>query len=274
MSHLLFMDVNQALHSAVRFNQLHDAEYLLSHKANPNVCNRENYSPLQQCETTQMMALLLKSKATVNACNSHMSTALHCAASRHQPALVGMLLQHDACPNPIDYGGHSPLHFAAMKGDHGSVELLLLARADPNVVTYILQETPLHKAVLKNCFKSTKLLLDAQADVNANDQFCSTPLLQGVKHRRDLVIDILLNFGADIHAQDIDGLGVLTLAERNPSLTLLLSKFQWQQTVLEFCKGLHPRLGRDSAIRRCWTSDLSERNLIWLIGLFLKPSAV
>jgi ankyrin len=271
MSYCVFTG-DAALDLAVEFDEMHNAEYLLAHKANPNVFNSEGYSPLQQCKDTKMMDLLLKSKATVNACNSHMSTALHSAAARHQTALVEMLLHHDACPNQIDYGGHTPLHFAAMKGDHESVKMLLLARANPNMASYILQETPLHKAVLKNCFKSTKLLLDAQADVNANDQFCSTPLLQGVKHRRDLVIDILLKFRADIHAQDIDGLGVLTLAERNPSLTLLLSKFQWQQTVFEFCKGLHPRLGRDSAIRRCWTADLSERHLIWLIGLFLKPA--
>jgi ankyrin repeat protein len=298
---------NAPLHLAVRENDWRRAQYLLEHKANPNIPDSEGYYPLHRCKSVHMMALLLRCHATVYARNKHGSTPLHCAVCDRKPALVELLLEHKADPNAADKSYETSLHVAAMQQDPETVKLLLQARADPNVTNLFLQKTPVHNAARSGCFESTKLLLEAHAAVDLIDAGGSTALIHGVHFRNDNVVNILLDHGANIHVKRNGGFGLLHIAaeqqrlpmvhnlvvrradvfqkdphgqfpiawaKRQPELKAFLQIVMWEETVLEFCKGVHPRLGSQSSIQRAWTAELSERNLIWLIGLFLKPSSL
>ena len=152
---------NAALHQAVHHQDWQKAQYLLQHKANPNIPNPDGYYPLHICKNVRMTALLLECHASVHARNKHGWTPLHRAVYDRQPAQVELLLKHKADPNAADKDHQTPLHMAAMQQDPENVQLLLQSRADPNLRNLFLHKTPLHNAARSGCFESTKLLLQA-----------------------------------------------------------------------------------------------------------------
>ena len=297
-----------ALHQAVAENQIDVAQYLLKHNADPNIPDEAGNNPLHGCVNVAMNALLLKYRANVNARNRFGHTALSMAIWPYkQPDVVKILLEHKADPNAITCTDHTPLHYATgFSRDPVIVNLLLQSGANPNVSTLYSKTTPLHNAARENNAVSTKLLLEARAQVDTRDGGGFTALLLNVKENQDAeVVNVLLDYGANIHIQSYNGCGVMRVAATCSSLFTLqtlmarradvfqtdrdglfpvswsghlyikiyLEKVMWEQRLLTFCQGLHARLGQYSSVRRAFTSELSERYLIWKIGLLLKPSA-
>lgn len=94
----------------------------------------------------------------------------------------------------------TPLNFAARKGAHEIVSMLLNAGAELNGQDYM-GATSLHHALDKGHCSVVKELIQAQADVNIQDIFGYTPLHIAVFHDRSNSIGLLLKAGAHVNFQ-------------------------------------------------------------------------
>jgi uncharacterized protein len=56
---------------------------------------------------------------------------VHSAVESGKPALLNLLLEHGARPDPVEFLESTPLHSAAARGSREMVERLLAAGADP-----------------------------------------------------------------------------------------------------------------------------------------------
>jgi uncharacterized protein len=257
------------LHNAVTLDRLDFAAILLAYGANPNALQHDSYTPLHSARSLKMAALLLRYNADLTVKNKFGKTSLHCAVSYWETAKL--LLEHKADPNAIDNNGNTPLQIGVYSGLWETTRLLLLHKANVNVANKM-RKTALFDAITRQNAPLVNLLLEHQASVNVSDFSGTTPLHKAVEFCPE-VVETLLAHGAIVQVYNKARETPMTIAKFDSPLQRLLSKVEWRQTLMEFCKGLHPRLGQHSSIRRCWTSELSERHLIWLIGLFLKPSA-
>lgn len=77
--------------------------------------------------------------------------------------------------NLRDAESKTPLHRAAMAGNHDAIETLIAAGADLDAVD-MLDATPLHMAVEASDAKSALVLLDAGAQANPEDTYGNTPM--------------------------------------------------------------------------------------------------
>ncbi len=128
-------------------------------------------------------------------------TALHIAASFHDPEVVAVLLEHGA--DTEQYGDDSdfrePLHMAAWQNPNPEVTRLLLEHGADLEATDRHDNTPLHFAVRGSHLETVRLLLDYGADVNAiGGRREATPL-----HHADSpeIAGLLLDEGADIESR-------------------------------------------------------------------------
>ena len=109
-------------------------------------------------------------------------TPLHWAALGGNHEVASLLLERGASVDATDVGGLTPLHYAGCSSDAYDVALLLLQNgADIETMsTYVSQNdmggmTPLHFAAFCNNFQVVKLLLDRGADADVFDNHGRTP---------------------------------------------------------------------------------------------------
>jgi ankyrin repeat protein len=95
---------------------------------------------------TNVVALLLTSKADVNPKNNQSETPLHMAAMKGDKDVTELLLANGADVNAKDTNGATPLQVAALNGNKDMIELLLTNKADVNAKTND-GSTPLHEAI-------------------------------------------------------------------------------------------------------------------------------
>jgi ankyrin repeat protein len=103
-------------------------------------------------------------------------------------------------PNRHDGGGEWPLKSFARQGDVAAIQFLLAHGADPNFTST--GDTALHAAVGANAYECAEILLNAGANVNQQDVDGWAPLF-GVS--TDKMLDLLLKYGADPTVQDLCG---------------------------------------------------------------------
>ena len=116
------------------------------------------------------------------------------------------------------------------------------------------------------------ILLDYAAYINVKRNSGFGLLHIAAEQNRLPMVQCLVLRRADVFQKDPHGQFPIKWAKRQqPKMKAFLKTVMWEQRMLTFCQGVHPRLGSNSATRRAFISDLSERNLIWLIGSFLKP---
>ena len=117
-------------------------------------------------------------------------TPLHYAAWKGHHKVVELLLEHGANPNIQKHDGETPLHLAVWEGHHKVVELLLEHGANPNIQENKYGYTPLHDAV-NRCLKN---------------KFGRTPLHFTVSRYHVVdVVRVLLDHGADPTIRDNKG---------------------------------------------------------------------
>ena len=102
-------------------------------------------------------------------------TPLHFAASMGRPDVVELLIKYKADVNARDGYGMTPLHIAAYYGYAQVAKLLLDNGADPNVIDNF-GLAPLHRACSERRLEVVKLLVEYGADVNIRDHYGNTPL--------------------------------------------------------------------------------------------------
>lgn len=118
-------------------------------------------------ESYDVLSLLLKNGAKVDAVDKDNATSLIKASQFASPKAVKLLLKYGANPNHIDKDGGFPLLAAVNSGNIDKVKLLLDNGADVNLRTGKLTfgYSPLIAAVIKNNIEITKLLIKYGADV-------------------------------------------------------------------------------------------------------------
>ena len=81
---------------------------------------------------TEVVKILLKAGADVNANDNHGLTPSHCAAGEGHPEAAKILLKAGAEVNAKDKNGWTSLHWAAFRGYTETAKVLLKARAEAN----------------------------------------------------------------------------------------------------------------------------------------------
>ncbi|CAC5380647.1 PSMD10 [Mytilus coruscus] len=126
-------------------------------------------------------------------------TPLMIAASAGRYQIILMLIRNGAQVNAVNQTGQCSLHYAASKNRYEIAEMLLQQGADPDIGDQY-NNTPLHRAASKGHVKLVKLLLQYNVDVNYRDSQNSTPLHWACEEERGEVAQLLVDRGADIAA--------------------------------------------------------------------------
>mmetsp|Transcript_100875 Transcript_100875/g.323772 ORF Transcript_100875/g.323772 Transcript_100875/m.323772 type:complete len:646 (-) Transcript_100875:161-2098(-) len=197
----------------------------------------------------QVASTLLARGVDTDAVDAGGHTALAISAARGHCQVVGLLLEAAASPDVYDAQGHTPLHFATLAGHDQVVSLLLqhhanidavssdgatalvaalvvesrwpvasvlLAKgASTNVRTHSRGLVPLMQVVTHfstpTAATAITELLRCAADANCRDRFGATALHAACRRGAGPIVKALCDSGADIRAQDDDGLYPLQL---------------------------------------------------------------
>lgn len=145
---------------------------------------------------------LLKDGADVNAAQGDGMTALHWAASRGDVGTLQMLVYAGARVDAVTRNGsYTPLHLASRNARAAAVKALLKAGSDPNAKTSSGGATPLHYAAGVGSVESITALLDGGATVDVREgAWEQTPLMWAANYGRLPAVDLLIAHKADIRA--------------------------------------------------------------------------
>ncbi|CEL08194.1 hypothetical protein ASPCAL11345 [Aspergillus calidoustus] len=151
-------------------------------------------------------------------------TAFSYAAEDGMEGIVRAFLQHGADPDLPDFGGLTPLAYAAQSGQVRMVEILLAAGVDieardnrkSSSVSDISMggRTPLSRAAGRGQGAVVQLLLEKGADSNAWDSWGKTPLLYAARNGHLETVRILLQHDPKPTVPGPEGLTSLEIALR------------------------------------------------------------
>jgi ankyrin repeat protein len=113
--------------------------------------------------------------------------------------------------NANDRFGHSPLHYAAYRGNTYIVDYLLRNGGDPDTRGKHLS-TPLHSAAWGKNQEVVELLLEDGAAVDARTDELETPIMTATLRGQLETVETLLALSADAHAVDKYGSNLMDLA--------------------------------------------------------------
>ncbi|KAL4995944.1 ankyrin repeat-containing domain protein [Aspergillus recurvatus] len=222
---------------------------LLAHKANPNIANAQEHTPLSWAAWhghTHVIQMLLDAGAKVDGTQRH-NPLMHAVGSMYHEA-ASLLLDRGADVNWVGSTlGRTALHNAAICGDHRMVMLLLSYGADVNHKDR-LSMAPLCEATSHP--ETSRLLLDAGAsvavdgnlpliiatvfddrhvvelllarrpnlaDIERTDLLGRTALAAAASHNRPEILQMLMKAGCDINKPDWTGKTPLSHAIENGS---------------------------------------------------------
>lgn len=106
--------------------------------------------------------------------------------------------------NNIDNRLRTPLHNAAVKGDNGVLEGLLLGKADTNILDKD-NCTPLCLAIREENFDAAVILINSGVDVNLGGGIFGSPMHLAVVKLEVWIVKKLLMKNADVNKTDCDG---------------------------------------------------------------------
>ncbi|MGA2222165.1 MAG: ankyrin repeat domain-containing protein [Verrucomicrobiia bacterium] len=143
----------------------------------------------------EIAELLLNHKADINVKNKRDETPLFIAARKGDQDIVELLLNNHADVNTKTKEGRTPLFEAACKGLKDIVKLLLDNKADVNA-SEVNGWTPLHSAVSMSANKDVvELLLIHKADSNAKLRSGETPLGLAIRTGHKDIAELLRQHG-------------------------------------------------------------------------------
>lgn len=193
------------LHHAILFRQPDMVRYLIRLGLDVNAVDKKGLSPLHEAACVGDVPViedLAKAGANVNAVNGHKETPLHFAVAYDHTNAVRELLNVRADPNRLTDEGDSPLCRATSPT---VVELLLKAKADPNVGNHC-KYTPLSGAVVaKQGMPIVRLLVLGGADVNKRTDHQRTAVFDVIPNDNVDLFRFLVEHGADLAVRDDAG---------------------------------------------------------------------
>ena len=127
--------------------------------------------------------------------------ALTLLAYNGQKTSLQMLLLAGADPNMRDSDGHTALTRAALMSHEDIVRLLLQSNANPNEGDQY-DNTPLHAAAREGSKRTAQLLIDGGADPNKRNISARTPIYSAICRNRKDMVKFLMDNGADTNISD------------------------------------------------------------------------
>lgn len=128
---------SQVIFDAACQGKLSRLDSLLSDASDINMQNREGHTLLHMaifCNQEEIAKFLLKNKADVNIADKSQATPLYHFVSRgDNNNILNLLLTHGADPNKNNIFGESPLQMATINGYLSNIKELVKAKADVNV---------------------------------------------------------------------------------------------------------------------------------------------
>ncbi|MDO5470227.1 MAG: ribosomal protein L7/L12 [Akkermansia sp.] len=217
------------LHYVVSLNDDQElVRLLIKSGANINACDDGGDTPLHvatDCAADINMRLLLQAGANIEAQNAQGQTPLHFATEQEDETVISLLINHGANVNAQTNDGRTPLHWAA-RNDAAKV-LPILLNHGANVHEKDNDGwTPLHWASFNDAATVLPILLNHGANVHEKDNDGRTPLHAAAAEDAETVLPILLNHGANVHEKDNDGrtpLHIATKQKSNAIVSLLLN---------------------------------------------------
>uniref|UniRef100_A0A8C4T3B4 Ankyrin repeat and SOCS box containing 5 n=2 Tax=Erpetoichthys calabaricus TaxID=27687 RepID=A0A8C4T3B4_ERPCA len=192
------------LHEAASQGRLLSLKTLLSQGYSVNILTIDHVTPLHEACLGGHIACaraLLEAGANVNAGTIDGITPLFNGCSHGSTACVELLLDYGASVL-CDMCQPSPLHEATRKGKTDCVEALLSWGADADLEIPHLG-TPLYLACVFQHLHCASKLLDGGAQVQKG-RFLDTPLHAAAQQSSLEMVQLLLDFGADINARNMD----------------------------------------------------------------------
>ncbi|KAK2745520.1 hypothetical protein FQN57_003645 [Myotisia sp. PD_48] len=162
-----------------------------------------------------MVELLLKYNAPVKITNAQNGgSPLHYLAAEGEINLINLLIRHKADVNAQDLFKMTPLMVAAASGRAEIVRTFIRHGADVRARGFKF-ETALHLAAQAQRKTVVKILLDHGADPTAQDFQLDTPLHFAAIHGTVAVAQLLLDHGAQVDVKNSRGQTPLNLASEN-----------------------------------------------------------
>jgi ankyrin repeat protein len=106
--------------------------------------------------------------------------------------------------NSIDNRLRTPLHNAAVKGDNGVLEGLILGKADANILDKD-NCTPLCLAIREENFDAAVILINSHVNVNLGGGIFGSPMHLAVVKLEVWIVKKLIMNNADVNKADCDG---------------------------------------------------------------------
>jgi uncharacterized protein len=220
----------------------------MDERAKPEIVSVDDWINAAHRGDVPFVLNCLRRGMDVDARGSVQATALMAAVGGGRLGMIRILLEHGANPNLECLWGHTAVSHGVFRArpqdgsepDPGPMELLLaaggrcrlyeavlmndigLARArldegaDPNANRGTYHGPLLTLAAVRGYLTMVEILLDFGADIEATDDLGQTPLICAARSGRTEVVSLLLDRGADIEAVDWFGKSARVTVEGRP----------------------------------------------------------
>ena len=206
-----------ALHFAARENRAEVVAVLLDSKADINATDRTGKTPLTMAaenSAVEATKLLIERGADLNKRDQIGGTPLTWACGLGTAPTVKLLIDSGADLSVVDINGLTPLIWAAGIGKPESVKLILERKPDLTVQDGVTGDTALMRAVRSGKTESVKLLIEAGADVGVRNRQGFTPVQMAAMSGNLEKVKMLVEAKADLASTDANGRTPLDLAMR------------------------------------------------------------
>ncbi|CAC5376411.1 unnamed protein product [Mytilus coruscus] len=185
-----------------------------------------------------------KNNVNINKCDNKKRSSLHVACTERQTSVVKYLIQKGADIFAVDEDGYSPLHMACVSGNKDIVEHLLRIYIEKGKETEIekkdnLGKTPIILASSKGENQIVELLLQYKANISATDKRGFTALLAASINGFSRTAKVLIENDANICHVDNDGRTALFIACKKGHKKIVKMLIEINQTIINICDWHH-----------------------------------
>ncbi|XP_062507383.1 E3 ubiquitin-protein ligase MIB1-like isoform X2 [Corticium candelabrum] len=233
-----------ALHAACQNGHKNVVEFLIAHKANLELEDKESDRPVHHAcygDEPEIVDILAAAGADLNVRNKNRKSPLHIAVSLGHMSVARVLLKHKCHSSRQDGVGDTPLHEAISKRRDEAVSLLMdyktdleltnhngfnpihhaALRGNASALRIMLSKMPrlwlvnekkddgftsLHLSALNNHIEVAEVLLEmGKANKDVQNADMETPLHLAVERQHQQIVKLLVRSGAKVNIPDKDG---------------------------------------------------------------------